>query len=53
MQLLAITMYTQSRVFFFFFSILGATKFKCDVDADVQEPKLCMDSNQLEVGRGQ
>lgn len=29
-----------------------ATKFKCDVDADVQEPKSCTDSNQLEVGRG-
>lgn len=51
MQLLAITMYTWSRIFFFF-NILVATKFKCDMDADVQEPKSCMNSNQLEVGRG-
>lgn len=51
MQLLAITIYTWSRIFFFF-CILVATKFKCVVDADVQVQKLHVDPNQLEVGRG-
>lgn len=49
MQLLAITIYTWSRIFF---RILVATKFKCVVDADMQVHKSRMDSNQLEVGRG-
>lgn len=53
MQLLAITIYTWSRIFFFcFFCTLVATKFKCVVDADVQVQKLRVDPNQLEVGRG-
>lgn len=50
MQLLAITIYTRSRIFFF--SILVTTKFKCVLDADVQAQESHVDSNQLEVGRG-
>jgi len=51
MQLLAITIYTWSRIFFFF-CILVATESKCVVDADVQEHESCMDSSQSQVGRG-
>lgn len=48
MQLLAITIYAWSRIFF---HILVATKFKCAVGADVDVHELCMDSKQLEVGK--